>query len=72
MLIRFAIGLVSGYSKKRHVFGDAVSRGYDTCFEKGFVMDYADCTCSLGLVETSFHSFNRNLGPLSDTLQAGV
>ena len=31
----------------------AVNRGYDTYFRNGLVMDYADCKCTLGLVETS-------------------
>ncbi len=30
-----------------------VNCGYDTYFTNGLVMDYADCKCSSGLVETS-------------------
>ncbi len=30
-----------------------VNHGYDTYFRSGLVMDYVDCKCSSGLVETS-------------------
>ncbi len=51
--------------------GVAVSRKYDTYFGKGLVMGYADCKCSSVWLKHQ-SSFNRKLGPLSDTLQAGA
>ncbi len=38
---------------KAYVVFVAVNRGYDAYFRNGLVMGYADCKCSLGLVETS-------------------
>ncbi len=54
------------------VLNIAANHEKDTCFGNGLVMGSADCVNYAGLVKTLEKLFKCKLGPLPDTMQAGL